>query len=183
MNIHINKYHNLARAKMHNSHKIKNQKINYPFFVLLTGVFAIFIVASSAFAQTHTTNIGRYMTVIDKPKNAQINLLSQTIEVRFPQNVQNIHDAMNYLLRLSGYRLVNQNQMNSSLKETLEKPLPAVDRDFGPMSLKDGLTTLAGPAFTLIQDTLNRTIDFRIKPAFLKEALSEHKRAVIPKKI
>ena len=57
--------------------------------------------------------------------------------------------------------------MSSYLKTTLAKPLPAIDRDFGPMSLKDGLTTLVGSAFYLVQDPLNRMVDFRVKPQYL----------------
>jgi conjugative transfer region protein (TIGR03748 family) len=167
---------------MNNSHISNKQNIKHSAFSLLIGVLAIFVTASSALAKSSSTDIGRYMTVIDKPKNAQINLLSQTIEVRFPLDVQNIGEAMNYLLRLSGYSLTDQNKMNCALKETLKKPLPAVDRDFGPMSLKDGLTTLAGPAFILIQDTLNRTVDFRVKPAFIKEAPRKQISTVVLKK-
>lgn len=112
------------------------------------------------------TNIGRYLTVENKPTHVQTDLLSQTIQVRFPQNVQTVGDAIHYILRLSGYSLVSEQHMHAALKNTLTKPLPAVDRDLGPMTLKDALTTLVGPAFYLKQDALNRTIDFHVKSAY-----------------
>ena len=115
------------------------------------------------------TNVGRYLTIMNKPTLAQTDLLSQIIQVRFPQNVQTISDAMNYLLKFSGYNLVELNKRSMDLKNTLSKPLPTVDRDFGPMSLKDALITLIGPAFNLKQDILNRTIDFTLKPQFKRE--------------
>ncbi len=125
------------------------------------------IAYSSVMADTtDTTEIGRYLTVSNKPKSSQVDLLSQIIQVRFPQNVQTVGDAINYILRLSGYSLIPNERMSSALKITLTKPLPAIDRNFGPMSLKDALTTLAGIAFNLAQDPLNRTVDFRIKPQF-----------------
>ncbi len=125
--------------------------------------------AFSAQANDSMTQFGRYLTAINKPTPAQTNLLSQTMQVRFPQNIQTIGDAMNYLLKFSGYSLIDNNKMSSNLKNTLSKPLPTVDRDFGPMSLKDGLITLIGPAFSLSHDPLNRTVNFDLKPQFKKE--------------
>ena len=125
--------------------------------------------AFSAQADDSMTQFGRYLTAINKPTLAQTDLLSQTMQVRFPQNIQTIGDAMNYLLKFSGYSLVDKNKMSSDLKNTLSKPLPTVDRDFGPMSLKDGLITLIGPAFSLVHDPLNRTINFDLKSQFKRE--------------
>lgn len=130
---------------------------------LLVSLFAF----HTAFAdEDKDTQIGRYLTVGDKPKTSQVDLLSQIIQVRFPQKIQTLGDAMDYVLRLSGYSLVPISNQSSALKTTLTKPLPAIDRDFGPMPLKDGLSTLAGPAFYLVQDPINRMVDFRLKPQF-----------------
>jgi len=109
------------------------------------------------------TAIGKYITVFNKPKPEQVDLLHQTIQVRFPQNVMTIGDACNDLLKISGYSFVDINKRNESLKITLSKPLPLIDRDFGPMSLKDALTTLMGPAFTLTSDPVSRTVNFKLK--------------------
>lgn len=139
-----------------------NKKLFFPFsFICLT------LVQPSCFA-SNNLQIGRYLTTTNKPLTAQIDLLSQIIQVCFPQNVQTIGDAMNYILRLSGYSLVSNECMNKAFKMTLTKPLPAIDRHFGPMPLKDALTTLMGHAFFLVQDPLNRIIDFRVKPQFVK---------------
>jgi conjugative transfer region protein (TIGR03748 family) len=120
---------------------------------------------SHAYAADDTT-IGRYLTVEDKPSPSQVDLLEQTIQVRFPQNIQTVGDALSYLLRLSGYGLVPEAQQSGALKITLTKPLPFIDRDFGPMALKDALTTLVGPAFNLVHNPINRTVNFNLKPAF-----------------
>ena len=113
--------------------------------------------------------IGQYMTVVNKPKPEQINLLQPTIQVRFPKSVQTVGDAVSILLKISGYSLIDVKHQSDALKNTLTKPLPLIDRDFGPMSLKDGLTTLAGPAFYLVSDLINRTINFKLKPHYLNE--------------
>lgn len=137
----------------------------YKIVIVLSLIGFMLFNNSSAFA-ADLTEVGRYLTVDNKPKLAQTDLLSQTIQMRFPQNVQTVGDAMNYILRLSGYSLVPAEKMSHALTTTLSKPLPAVDRDFGPMSLKDALTTLAGPAFYLVQDPLNRMVDFRVKSQY-----------------
>jgi type IV pili sensor histidine kinase/response regulator len=133
----------------------------------LVAVF-LFTLNSHVFASTSNTQIGRYLTVENKPSLSQMDLLSQTIQVRFPQNIQTVGDAMNYVLRLSGYSLIPSDHMSHALKITLTKPLPAIDRDFGPMPLKDALITLAGPAFYLVQDPLNRLVNFKIKPQYMR---------------
>lgn len=123
------------------------------------------IIYTNTFAN-NLSSVGRYLTVENKAKSFQSNLLLQTIQIRFPRNVQNIEDAMNHILRLSGYSLISTAKMNSPLKITLSKALPAVDRELGPMPLKDALSVLAGPALYLVHDPLNRIIDFRVKPQY-----------------
>lgn len=112
--------------------------------------------------------IGRYLTVSNTSMAAQRDLLSQTVQVHFPTSVNTIGGAMTYLLRYSGYALVAEGKQSDALKNTLKKPLPLVDRDFGPMTLRDALITLAGPAFSLEHDALNREVNFTVKPAFLQ---------------
>ncbi len=72
---------------------------------------------NSAYADA--TQMGRYLTVNNKPKLAQVDLLSQDFQVRFPSSVQTIGDAMEYLLRQSGYRLVPETKRSAALKISL----------------------------------------------------------------
>lgn len=131
-------------------------------FISFLAVLIVFL-TSTSFASVNKTMVGRYVSIENKPTQAQTDLLSQLIEVQFPQTVQTIGDAINYLLRYSGYSIVDDSHQSPSLKSTLKKLLPLVDRNFGPMSLRDGLSTLVGPAFVLIQDSLNREVNFKPK--------------------
>jgi conjugative transfer region protein (TIGR03748 family) len=115
-----------------------------------------------------TTQVGRYLTNVVQSNHGQINLLSQIIQVRFPQNIQTVGDAMNYLLHFSGYSLIASENMGEPLRTTILKSLPLIDRELGPVSLKEGLTTLAGQAFYLVEDPINRTVNFRLKPEYRK---------------
>lgn len=148
-------------------------KLSKATFVLMMGICccSLSVNADEAYSQ-----VGRYLTISHKTNQSQMNLLSQNIQVRFPQTVQTIGDAINYLLRFSGYSLVAIDQMNSALKTTISKPLPVIDRELGPISLKDGLITLVGPAFYIKEDPINRLVDFQLKPAFAKRYIAQQKK-------
>jgi conjugative transfer region protein (TIGR03748 family) len=139
-------------------------------FILIT-VLAVILVRP-CLGNESVTQVGRYLTMLNKPQLSQIDLLSQTIQVRFPQNVQTIHEAMTYLLHFSGYDMIPITQMSKEFRLTLSKPLPIVDRELGPVSLRDGLIVLAGPAFILVEYPISREIDFCLKHGFQKVYLS-----------
>lgn len=119
-------------------------------------------------ATMNTTQISRYMSVKNQAQSEQINLMSQIIQVRFPQNIQTIESAVNYLLKFSGYTLVDNKNIDPALRIVLSKPLPIVDRILGPLSLRDGLSILVGKEFILINDPINREINFKLKPEYRK---------------
>src|SRR3990167_2328344 len=133
--------------------------------IILTTVFFGPLLAWSG---EDSSRVGRYLTVSNKPKPSQIDLLSQIVQVRFPQNVQTVGESVAYILRFSGYSLVAEDDMQIALKETLAKPLPLVDRELGPMSLKDGLMILIGTAFSMSHDPVHRTVNFKLKSQYAK---------------
>lgn len=142
---------------------------------IIGGAISIFMTPCIA-NQYESVHISRYITVENKPKQAQINLLSQTVQVRFPQKVRTIQEAMEYLLNFSGYSLVADSDRSLELKITLGKPLPLIDRELGAMPLKTALIVLAGSAFELLQDPINREINFCLKAKFKKHSRINQKR-------
>src|SRR5437016_1484115 len=88
--------------------------------------------AVSSAEQYAVTQVGRYLTVFNKSTIPQVDLLSQIVQVHFPQNIQTVGDAMNYLLQWSGYSLVIEANRSKALKIILAKPLPLIDRELGP---------------------------------------------------
>ena len=126
------------------------------------------LLSNLCLASEDATQVSRYLTIKNKPKQEQVNLMSQVVQVRFPQNIQTIGSATNYLLRFSGYSLISDKRMNQALRITIAKPLPIVDRDLGPISLRNALTTLVGQGFNLACDPINREVDFQLKPAYRK---------------
>lgn len=137
------------------------------FKIMITlGITLMGIAPLLTLAGEKSTQVGRYLTVANKPKQAQINLMDQIIQIRFPQDVHTVGEAVNYVLRFSGYSLISEKDMQSEVKNTLEKPLPFIDREIGPVTLKDALTVLAGSAFHLSHDPVTRTINFKIKSQY-----------------
>jgi conjugative transfer region protein (TIGR03748 family) len=118
-----------------------------------------------AFAEAPTATIGRYLSVQQQAQVAQADLLQQTFQVKFPPYVKTIHDAMCYLLRFSGYALIDTKHLPPAAQAMIGLPLPQVDRSLGPVSLQEGLLTLAGGSFGLLVDPVHRLISFRLKPS------------------
>lgn len=158
--------------------KIKMKTAYLSTGVLLTITLTVGLMVSSAAmayqAGANQTQMGRYLTVDNKPLVAQQDLLAQTIQTHFPQDVQTVGQAMAYLLRYSGYRLVDQSKMADSTHSMLNLQLPLVDREMGPMTLKAALETLAGSSFRLVKDPVHRMISFQLKPKY--RYLYEHKQ-------
>lgn len=90
---------------------------------------------------------GRYTLVELTPEDAQRDLMAQVIDVSIPlsigTNQVSVGDAMRYVLERSGYRLCN----TASIFDAL--PLPVAHSHLGPLTLRNALTTLAGPTWTL----------------------------------
>jgi type IV pili sensor histidine kinase/response regulator len=119
-------------------------------------------ICTVASVNLHASDIqtGRYSMVSAAPTQAQSELLEATVTVQLPARIQTIGVTVRYLLQRSGYRLA---ATESTAPETLALfalPLPAVHRHLGPMTLREALETLAGPAFHLVQDPVHRLITF-----------------------
>jgi len=106
----------------------------------------------------------RYTVISTRPRTDQLELLDQIIDLRIPDTLApSLHQAMTYALRHSGYELCPSAGDVSLL---FSHPLPASHYRLGPMSLRNALQLLAGPAWELQVDELDRQICFVIRPAF-----------------
>ncbi|RAP35733.1 hypothetical protein B1207_11665 [Legionella quinlivanii] len=113
----------------------------------------------------NVTQINRYATVANKPLAAQVNPLLAVQQIHFPQEVKTIGQAIEWWLRYSGFTLVAKEKQSESLQAVMSQSLPQIDRNLGPLTVKDGLEVLVGQqAFTLIEDSLLRQVNFQLKP-------------------
>lgn len=102
---------------------------------------------------------GRYTLVSTSPKADQIDLLSQIVDIRIPSNLSpTVKEAMDYVLRHSGYRLCPGDE---EVQQLYAHSLPASHNHLGPISLRDALITLAGYAWQLETNERSRTVCFK----------------------
>jgi len=125
---------------------------------------ALFLAAvgllSSGDMLARDVQVGRYASLITAPTEAQTNLLSKMVTVKFPSRVKTVGTAIRHLLRGSGYRLAGESAADPARFDLLNFPLPTAHRSLGPMPLQDALETLGGPAFRLVEDPLHRLVSF-----------------------
>lgn len=113
---------------------------------------------------------GRYTLVSTTPRPEQRDLLSQIIDVTVPESMNpNVHDAMSYVLQRSGYRLC---PAAGDIKVLYGLPLPASQYHLGPMTLRNTVQVLAGPAWQVIVDEVSRNICFEKRPGYERIAAS-----------
>ncbi|HBI21190.1 MAG TPA: hypothetical protein DDY37_01145 [Legionella sp.] len=128
--------------------------------IVITG-----LTLGGSFAQAaNVTQINRYATVANQPLASQVNPLLTVQQMHFPQTVSNVGDAIVYWLQYSGFKLADESRLLPVFKVLMTQPLPQVDRNFGPLTIQDGLVVLAGQQeFTLVQNPLTRTVNFKLK--------------------
>ena len=129
--------------------------------LLITPLFLTALASQSA----SVTQINRYATVDNKPLAAQINPLLAVQQMHFPLQVHTIGEAVEWWLQYSGFKLVSKDKQSKNLQEIFSQPLPQIDRNLGPLSVKDGLEVLVGQQFfKLVADPLKRQVNFQLKP-------------------
>ncbi|MQT88088.1 integrating conjugative element protein pill, pfgi-1 [Pseudomonas nabeulensis] len=101
---------------------------------------------------------GRYSLVELTPTPAQRDLLLQIVDVSMPEDARaSVGDGLRHVLKRSGYQLC---ETPHTVIELYSLPLPAAHLQLGPMTLRDALLTLAGPAWDLHVDDRARQVCF-----------------------
>ncbi|MCY9848940.1 TcpQ domain-containing protein [Pectobacterium sp. 13-115] len=107
----------------------------------------------------------RYTLVSTRPADSQRDPLNQMIDITMPQQlVRSVGDGFRYLLLESGYSLCPSS--SSMFSELLVRPLPGVQRNIGPVRLSEALQIVAGPAWRLRVDDVNREICFVLRDEY-----------------
>ncbi|PAU63305.1 pilus assembly protein PilL [Pseudomonas sp. PIC25] len=108
---------------------------------------------------------GRYTLVSTQPDAGQRDLMAQIIDVTIPANMHpNVRDAMQYVVDRSGYSLCPADSGHVSILYT--RPLPAAQYKLGPMTLRNTLQVLSGPAWQVKVDEVNRQVCFVLRPGY-----------------
>ena len=132
---------------------------SHPVTAIMICVAGICTVASVNL-QANDIQVGRYSLFATTPTEEQADPLQTTITVQFPESVRTVGEAVRHLLQQSGYRLAGPDAAGPESAYLLALALPAVQRILGPMTLRQALETLAGPAFRLVEDPVYRLVAF-----------------------
>ncbi|MDR0578712.1 MAG: PilL N-terminal domain-containing protein [Candidatus Accumulibacter sp.] len=115
------------------------------------------------------TRQGRYTLVELAPEAAQRDLMRQLVEISIPPTLEaQVGETLRHVLRQSGYQLC---PTTDAALDAL--PLPAAHRRLGPMTLRDALLTLTGPAWKLSVDDFSRQVCFTRRAPERTPELSE----------
>jgi type IV pili sensor histidine kinase/response regulator len=132
----------------------------------LTAAIAIWIAGIGSVAsvnlQASDIQVARYSLLAATPTKAQIAPLAEIVTIQFPDRIRTVGDAVRHLLSQSGYRLAGPKAMGPEAAYLFALPMPAVQRNLGPMPLQRALETLAGPTFLLIEDPVHRLVAFEL---------------------
>ncbi|RMQ35881.1 MULTISPECIES: PFGI-1 class ICE element type IV pilus protein PilL2 [Pseudomonas syringae group genomosp. 2] len=108
---------------------------------------------------------GRYALVNTAPEAEQRDLMAQIIDVSIPANMHpSVQDAMQYVVSRSGYTLCPPSTGHVNILFT--RPLPAAQYKLGPMSLRNTLQVLAGPAWQVKVNEVTRGVCFVLRPSY-----------------
>ena len=127
-------------------------------------VSPIDVVQASVFPDGGDLRVGRYQTTVPQPRPDQRDLLSDMVDIELSVDVKTVGEAIAAVLENSGYRL-SPNPSASCQEELFELPLPAVHRKLGPLTLRQALEVLSGPAYQPAMDPVKRLVSFERVPA------------------
>ncbi|MCF6256143.1 MAG: hypothetical protein L3K25_07555 [Gammaproteobacteria bacterium] len=137
-----------------------------PKFFITAILFLLLPTTTVANNNNDKVSVGRYTLVTPSATPEQSSPLSVVINISFGTNITNVGEALQHLLIRSGYRLADLDAADPYLPILFSRPLPQVHRHLGPITLHDALITLAGPAWYLSVDPVNRLISYELLDKF-----------------
>jgi type IV pili sensor histidine kinase/response regulator len=115
---------------------------------------------------------GRYTLVNTSASSDQVDLLSQIVDARIPASMNpTIKESLDHVLLRTGFSLCPP--PSPEVETLFSRPLPAAHYRIGPMSLRNALLLLAGPAYQIGVNEITRTVCFSAKPEYLMPLLPD----------
>ncbi len=139
-------------------------------YLIAPDVYAGDLPGVEAGASPATVTYGRYTEVAVGPTVAQRDLMAQIIDIQIPTSMSpTLGDAIRYTLAKSGYALAAPSSVTDPLYTA---PLPAPLYRIGPMTLRDALQILGGPAWQVQVDELHRLVQYVPRPGYAAVGVS-----------
>ena len=118
---------------------------------------------------------GRYRIVSTRPSSEQRDLLAQIIQFQTTNPHTNVKTALNQVAAGSGYSLCTATP-GSAIDTLYKLPLPKAHQNIGPVTLRNALQVLAGPAYQVEVDEARRGVCFKVRPDYTEDQLITHKQ-------
>ncbi len=110
--------------------------------------------------------ITRYSSLNSGVTREQQSLLDNIVSVSLKSNVDTVGLALHEVLAGSGFRLAELRNSDPYVDVLYMSPLPNIHKNLGPAKVRDLLIVLAGPAWQLITDPVNRLVTFDLKERY-----------------
>ena len=118
--------------------------------------------------------VGRYQSAMLEPDQTQVDLLSVIIRRELPKEINTVGQAVASLLNGSGYRLLSADLADPYRSVLFALPLPEVQRQLGPLSLRQALELLSGPAYQLVIQPTYRLLTFELTKTIRDAHVCDH---------
>lgn len=148
--------------------------------VILTIVFALPLTVQADTTDTADSRIleSRYLSAQVGPEDAQTDLLQSIVDLRVPEQITTVGEALDYLLRPYGFQLNDAHEVDEQPEVDeqyllLVLTLPEPHRDLGSMTLMDALTTLGGKSFRPLINPVKRSVRYQLREGFGQFATAE----------
>ena len=90
--------------------------------------------------------------------------LDQTVYLRV--RGRSVLEGLREILHGTGYRLAEPAAADPAIGRLYDQPYPDGQREIGPRALGAALERLAGPAWQVVEDPVNRRVSFEVKAAY-----------------
>ena len=111
---------------------------------------------------------GRYERIKPQAHYFQRFPLQKTYNGQIPRTYRNIGEAIDFILNKSGYRIASHKRHEfDEMYVLFLYPVPDVQRSFKNIQISEILQTLAGKAFDVYVDDVNREIGFKLSKKYL----------------
>lgn len=144
---------------------------DYSFIKVILMILWLIPWSVSAAVSDSDARVGRYAVVHLGADPAQADLLAVVVRVTFAPSITTVGEALDHLLARSGFALAPLDTSDPNLPVLLTRPLPQVQRRMGPIRLQDALEVLAGPAWVLVIDPVNRLVSYELAPEYRRAAV------------
>ncbi len=125
-------------------------------------------------ANESSLQVSRYVDLMPGPTEAQQNPLHLVLpNVVFNQKIKSVGQAINYLLKDTGYKLTRFHP-DKRVYTMFRLPLPKIHRHMGPLTLEQALKTLSGEPWMLAVDPINRLISFQLPDLYKTQIKTSH---------